>query len=63
MYRTVAVRLMFNISMATGTVIRIGQVNMMESRRVYCCDKCHHEHVVKVTGMSMVAMEIYSDVG
>lgn len=54
---------MYNVSMVTGTVIRIGQVNMMESRRVYRCDKCHHQHVVKVTGMSMVAMEIYSDIG
>lgn len=32
----------------SGTVIRIGQVNIMESRRVYQCDKCHHHHVVKV---------------
>ena len=35
--------------MVTGTVIRIGQVNMLESSRVYQCDKCHHQSVVKVT--------------
>ena len=35
--------------MTTGTVIRTGQVNMLESRRVYRCDKCHHQCIVKVT--------------
>lgn len=35
--------------MVTGTVIRVGQVNMFESRRAYQCDKCHHQSVVKVT--------------
>ena len=57
------VTLLYNVSMETGTVIRIGQVNIMESRRVYQCDKCHHHHVVKVTRMSMVVMETYSNIG
>lgn len=42
-----------NISMATGTVISIGRVKMLESRRTYQCDKCHHQQVVKVTGMAI----------
>ena len=39
----------YDVVMVTGTVIRIGQVNMLESSRVYHCDKCHHQCVVKVT--------------
>jgi len=37
------------VAMVIGTVIRTGQVNMLESRRNYRCDKCHHQCVVKVT--------------
>ena len=44
-----SVVLLYNVVMVTGTVIRIGQVNMLESSRVYQCDKCHHQRVVKVT--------------
>lgn len=44
----------YTVVMVIGTVIRIGQVNMLESRRDYQCDKCHHQCVVKVTVNCMI---------